>query len=153
MTLNTEKVEKFSDNTCVSFVNLTDKDGLSYSQKRREYKELLRHKKQSHKSNILQSLQTHIKDPKKFWNTIRLLRNKPGGHSAVTTEEWYIHFNNVFNSPSTESESTVEDFEDRAQVNNEMYCETLNQPITEDEISAAIKALKDQKAAGPDGLI
>ena len=34
-----------------------------------------------------------------------------------------------------------------------MYCETLNQPITEDEINAGIKALKDQKAAGPDGLI
>ena len=82
LTLNAGKVEKFSDNTCVSFVNLTDKDRLSYSQKRREYKELLRHKKQSHKSNILQSLQTHIKDPKKF-----LVRNKPGGYSAVSTEE------------------------------------------------------------------
>ena len=64
-----------------------------------------------------------------------------------------VHFNHVFNSPLTESESTVEDFEDGAQVNNEMYCETLNQPITEDETNAAIKALKDQKAAGPDGLI
>ena len=34
-----------------------------------------------------------------------------------------------------------------------MYCETLNQPITEDEINAAIKAVKDQKSVGPDGLI
>ena len=34
-----------------------------------------------------------------------------------------------------------------------MYCEILNQPFTEDEINAAIKALKDLKAAGPDGLI
>ena len=59
-----------------------DKDRLRYLQRRREYKELLREKKQSHKSNILQSLQTHIKDPKKF-----LVRNKPGGYSAVTTEE------------------------------------------------------------------
>ena len=46
-----------------------DKDRLRYLQRRREYKELLRDKKQSHKSNILQSLQTHIKDPKKFWNS------------------------------------------------------------------------------------
>ena len=89
------------------------------------------HKKQSHKNNILQSLQTRIKDPEKFFNTIRFVRNKHDGHSVVTTEDWYVHCINVFNSPSTESESTVEDFEDRAQVNNEMYCETLNQPITE----------------------
>ena len=47
----------------------------------------------------------------------------------------------------------MEDFEGREQVYNEMYCETLNEPITKDEINAAIKALKDQTAAGPDGLI
>ena len=34
-----------------------------------------------------------------------------------------------------------------------MNFETLNQPITVDEIKTAIRALKDQKAAGPDGLI
>ena len=34
-----------------------------------------------------------------------------------------------------------------------MNCETVNQPITVNEIKTAIRALKDQKAAGPDGLI
>ena len=34
-----------------------------------------------------------------------------------------------------------------------MNCETLNQPFTVDEIKTAIRALKDQKAAGPDALI
>ena len=86
LTLNAGKEEKFSDNTCVSFVNLTvTKIDLVTRKKRREYKELFRHKKQSHKNNILQSLQTRIKDPEKFFNTIRLVRNKPGGHCAVTT--------------------------------------------------------------------
>ena len=33
-----------------------------------------------------------------------------------------------------------------------MNCETLNQPITVGEIKTAIRALKDQKAADPDGL-
>ena len=98
MTWNAGKVENFSDKHMRKFCKSNcDKDRLSYSQKRGEYKELLRYKKKSHKSNILQSLQTHTKDPKKFWNTIRLLRHMPGGHFVVTTEEWYVHFNNVLN--------------------------------------------------------
>ena len=46
----------------------------------------------------------------------------------------------MFFNSSTESESTVEDSEDRVYVYNEINCEILNQPITEDKI----KALKDQ---------
>jgi len=57
-------------------------DRFSYSQKRREYKELLRQKKEEkrkekkkdHKNNILHSLQAHIKDPKEFWDTLRSVR-------------------------------------------------------------------------------
>ena len=126
-----------------------DKDRLSYSQKRREYKELLRQKKKSHKNNILHSLQAHINDPKRFWDTVLSVRPKSGGRSAITNEEWYNHFSSIFNSPPSESE----DLGDAAFADNEMNCETLNQPITVDEIKTAIRALKDQKAAGPDGLI
>ena len=49
-----QHLRKFGQSNC-------DKDRLGYSQKRREYKEPLRHKKQSHKNNILQSVQTNIK--------------------------------------------------------------------------------------------
>ena len=57
------------------FCKSVTKIRLSYSQKKEG-----NIKKQSHKRNILHSLQTHIKDPKKVWNTIRLVRNKPGGN-------------------------------------------------------------------------
>ena len=138
-----QRLRRFCKSNC-------DKDRLSYSQKRREYKELLRQKKKSHKNNILHSLQAHIKDPKKFWDTVRSVRPKSGGHSAITSEEWYNYFSSIFNSPPSESEPIAEDLGDAAFADNEMNCETLNQPITVDEIKTAIRALKDQKAAGPD---
>ena len=141
-----QRLRRFCKSNC-------DKDRLSYSQKRREYKELLRQKKRSHKNNILHSLQAYIKDPKKFWDTVRSVRPKSGGHSAVTSEEWYNYFSSIFNSLPSEPEPIAEDLGDAAFADNEMNCETLNQPITVDEIKTAIRALKDQKAAGPDGLI
>ena len=78
------------------------------------------------------------------------MRPKSGGHSAITSEEWYNYFIRIFNFPSSESEPTPEDLGDAAFADNEMNCETLNQPITVDEIKTAMGALKDQKAAGPD---
>ena len=113
----------------------------------------MRQEKKSHKNNILHSLQAHIKDPKRFWDTVRSVRPKSGGHFAITSEEWYNYFSSIFNSPPSESEPTAEDLGDAAFADNEMNCETLNQPITVDEIKTAIRALKDEKAAGPDGLI
>ena len=78
---------------------------------------------------------------------------KSGGHSAITSEEWYHYFSSIFNSPRNESEPTAEDLGNAAFANNETNSEILNQPITVDEIKTAMRALKDQKAAGPDGLI
>ena len=148
------KKEKFLDSDCGGFVSLiVTKTGLVIHKKRTEDKEPLRQEKKSHKNNILHSLQAHIKDPKRFWGTVRSVRPKSGGHFAITSEEWYNYFSSIFNSPPSESEPTAEDLGDAAFADNEMNCETLNQPITVDEIKTAIRALKDQKAAGPDGLI
>ena len=109
-----QQLRRFCKSNC-------DKDRLSYSQKkRREYKELLRQKKKSHKNNILHSLQAHIKDPKRFWDTVRSVRPKSGGHSAITSEEWYNYFSSIFNSPPNESEPTAEDLGDAAFADNEM---------------------------------
>ena len=94
------------------------KTGLVIHTKRREYKELLRQKKKSHKNNILHSLQAHIKVPKKFWDTVRSVRPK----SAITSEEWYNYFSSIFNSPPSESEPIAEDLGDAAFADNEMNC-------------------------------
>ena len=61
---------------------------------------------------------------------------------------------NVSNPPPAQSGSSHElhEREIADDIDGTKY-EPLNLPITEDEIRAAIRALKNQKAAGPDGLI
>ena len=72
----------------------------------------------------------------------------------ISSEQWYDHFRNVFNLPPAQPVSRHE-FIERAiadDIDDTKY-EPLNLPITEVEIRAAIRALKNQKAARPDGLI
>ena len=49
-------------------------DKLSYIQKRREYKDLLKKKKQNFKDNFLETLHLNLNNAKKFWDSIRTVR-------------------------------------------------------------------------------
>jgi hypothetical protein len=124
-------------------------DRLSYTQKRREYKELLKKKKKEYKENLLFTLQSNINDPKKFWDTIRSVRPKSVLQSNITKDEWFRHFKNVFNAYVG---NTVEEVQD-PEMAVPMPTDSLDCRISEDEIRTAIRALKANKAAGPDGLI
>jgi len=131
----------------------TDTDRQSYIQKRREYKELLRQKKKSHKENIILTIQNSLNNPRQFWDTVRSVRPRPNAHNTISVDQWYQHFHSVFNEVACD-ESSDEDFDafyDNANV--QPACDDLNQPITVNEIQFAIKSLKCQKAPGPDNLI
>jgi len=130
----------------------TDTDRHTYMQKRREYKELLKQKKKFHREKIKISLQCNIKNPKQFWDTVRSVRPRSTSQNTISAELWYKHFNNVFNesvgAPENDDFDTV-----YSNVDFLPECEELNGCITVFEIELAIKSLKNQKAAGPDGLI
>lgn len=130
----------------------SDKDRHSYADKRRKYKELLRIKKRLHKENIIDNLKNCSKDPRKFWDILRSVRRKGASStSAISGQQWFDHFKNVFNPPDADSDMTnADDFVLNAVETN---CDALNAPISTNEIRTAIKALKNQKAAGPDGII
>ena len=124
-------------------------DRFLYAQKRREYKELLKQKKQSYKESIVDKLNMNINDPKLFWNTLRSVRPRKSSNSSITAQEWYQHFKSVFNElPGSSDVDLEEDVQE-----SEADCTMLNQPISENEIKTAISALKLRKAAGPDGII
>jgi hypothetical protein len=131
-----------------------DDDRLAYVQKRREYKELLRQKKQTYKENLLVSLQTNLNDSKKFWESIRSVRPRSSGRSNITKAQWFDHFKSVFNDDINDDD----DDNDDVLVDGEMYVDVLphdmlNGTISEFEVMNAIRALKANKAAGPDCLI
>ena len=87
-------------------------------------------------------MQAHIKDPKMFWDTVRSVRHNSVGHSPVTCKERCNYFSFRFNSLPSESEPTAEDLGVATFIDNEVNCETLNQPTTEDEIKTAIWDIK-----------
>eukprot|EP00745_Piridium_sociabile_P015926 TRINITY_DN2374_c0_g1_i12.p1 TRINITY_DN2374_c0_g1~~TRINITY_DN2374_c0_g1_i12.p1 ORF type:complete len:1135 (+),score=79.90 TRINITY_DN2374_c0_g1_i12:1880-5284(+) len=123
---------------------------LSYTSKRREYKNLLKQKRQTYKDNFLQELQTNLNDSKKFWDTIRSVRPRSGCQSNISKEQWFNHFKSVFSSEYTSENESLEP--DLVYV-NASHDDIVNCCISEIEIRNAIGALKSNRAAGPDGII
>jgi len=131
-----------------------DTDRHAYAHKRKEYKELLRQKKKAHKDKIIQSLQVNFDKPKQFWETVRSVRPRSGGASTISSEEWFNHFQRVFNDFSADAVNDF-DFDTHYSNTNRTYENSglLDVPISVTEVEAALRALKSDKAAGPDGLI
>ena len=129
-----------------------DEDRLAYSEKRREYKNLLFKKKRDKKEETLRNLQNSINDPNTFWSCVQniLQNNKTTNIScSISIQEWYDYFHSVFNTVFPSSDCTKL-FGSEPEIENSS---DLNTEITEAELKAALNGLKNKKAAGPDGLL
>ena len=144
-------------------------DRILYNEKRKEYKQLLNNKKTAHRTKLLDSLQQNINDPKTFWSKLKSCISKAPSTNSISTEQWFQHFSNVFskdNSHNTNTDETcfqnsddidAQGNEEQSEsedvlVNNDVDIESLECDISEAEVYAAIRALKNGKAAGPDRL-
>ena len=86
--------------------------------------------------------------PKAFWNIINRTTKHPNTGN-VTIDEFYEHFSVLNATEDDESglESRLSESQTPRNVCNEYSeSETLNSPITEDEVSKAVKCLKNGKA-------
>ena len=73
--------------------------------------------------------------------------------SSVTSQEWFDHFNEVLDCESLSvSDNEIENIALASTFGPVESLDTLDGAISVSEVQAAIKALKDNKAAGPDGL-
>ena len=113
---------------------------------------MLKEKKEQFKNNFLQDLKSNINDSKIFWNKIRSVRPRSSYQSNIAKEQWFNHFKTVF---SFGNGSLVVDEPEYTYINasNDDADNVLNCSIAEIEIRKTVKALKDNKAGGPDGLI
>ena len=94
---------------------------------------------------------------KAFWNVISRT-NKHPNTGNVTIDEFFEHFS-VLNATEVD-ESGPESRLSESQIPSNVYTcneysesETLNSPITEDEVSKAVKRLKNGKACGEDCVL
>ena len=78
--------------------------------------------------------------------------------NSITSQEWVDHFNKVLDSsafPVNDNEAENYRSQNYELVNSPRHiktCDTLDDVISISEIHDAIKALKNNNAAGPDGL-
>ena len=146
---------------------------LSYTQKRKEYKELLTVKKTAHRQKVLDALHKAKNDPTIFWGKLKSFVSKKHATNTVSKEEQFRYFSEVFSANESTSDNyvldandeQVHDFDETEELeqnkNNDMEAdgdgqtdtESLDRDISEAEVYEAIRMLKNDKAAGPDGMI
>ena len=121
-------------------------DRVTYCKAKREYKSLLHKKKKDFNDTIIDKLVKSVKDQKCFWETLHSIsKRKPQPSNNITIEEWFDHFKNVLEKEIDE--------EEEADLDSDNGDDVLDRPISREEVLLAIRKLKNNKAAGPDGII
>ena len=113
---------------------------------RREYKNLLKRKKQLFNKSLLDKLVMSIQNQKEFWNTIRRSTFKRKQiRNSITSDRWFQHFRSLLQTEVNEVLNV--DLDDNEIDTN------MNRPISAEEVLLAVSKLRNRKAAGPDGII
>ena len=102
---------------------------------------------------MTKTLEESVKDAGKLWSTSELIMWKEQHINAIASQEWLSHFDKVLYCESfSENDSEVKDHELASTFGPVELFTILDGVITVSELRDAIEALKNSKAAGPDGL-
>ena len=71
-------------------------DKILYSAQRKEYKHIMKNKKNDHRKSQIGLLLNVANDPQAFWNQIRRHRRKPTVTNSIPEDDWYAHFETFF---------------------------------------------------------
>ena len=123
----------------------------SYCKTRKEYKQLLKLKKQEWRSGMISKLETLEKQhPKEYWKLVNEIRGKKQRETSFSTSNFMKFFENLYSKTAiNKSDEEIEKF----------VTETLEKlqsssipDFTLEELIYAIKRLKNNKAAGLDRI-
>lgn len=127
----------------------------SYYKCYREYNKLRKYKQRKFKQNILDSLD-NLRDnnPKSYWNLIKELKEdiSDGPENSIQSNVWFSYFHSL-NFNSDKFKDRLEEINKKVKKleKNQTFCE-LDFKITIKEILDAVNKLKNNKAAGLDGI-
>ena len=119
-------------------------------QTRKQYKKLLKNKKKEWKNHMIQKLEeAERQDPKEYWKLVNELREKKQTRSCFEAERFTQFFENLYSAPEEKNKNMREYVEN---ILNHIPCISKEPDFTIEELIKAIRALKNNKAAGPDRI-
>ena len=125
-----------------------EEDRQTYCLNRKEYKHLLKFKREQFKRKQVDSLIYASKDNIRFWNTVRSLLRKSQPKANIPLQQWQLYFEDLLNDVEYKGIKITEDL----QTFPTDYCHITDRPITIEEINEAIRHLKRNKSPGWDGI-
>ena len=102
-----------------------------------------------------QSLADSIDDPKQFWKEVKAcirLSRKKNAENKIMKDQWLEHFMTVFNLGNNDVELDDEKW-DKSNKQHLPHIESLDCPISEEEVAESIPKLKQGKASGLDNML
>ena len=90
---------------------------------------------------------------KKFWENVKTFARKDGQIWDISKEQWLEHFKKEFDVDNVHVEEDADVTFEQNIDDDDIKDEILNKNISPEEIIEAIHKLKNNQAAGPDGII
>ena len=123
----------------------------SYCKTRKEYKKLLKFKKQEWRSEMISKLESLEKQhPKEYWKIVNEIRGRKQRETSFNTFNFVKFFENLYSK--TEINKSDEEIEKFVIETLEKLQSSSIPDFTLEELIFAIKHLKNNKAAGPDRI-
>ena len=125
--------------------SLPSEDRNSFCIGRREYKNMLKRKKVDFNAVLLDKLISSVKSQKYFGETVHKISFKRKSVcNNISVDSWFQHFRALL------KKMLILILTDEVFEESEIF---LNRPNSKGEVLLALRKLKNEKAAGPDGII
>ena len=123
-----------------------------YVENRKEYKNLLKHKKQTFTESKSLYLIQNLNDPISFWREIRTICQTKPVNCNIDLNHWYRYFKQLFQLPADKPPICSENLAPPSRDVTVASLQLLNSPLTPLELSSVVKKAKPKKSAGPDNI-